>query len=150
MRMQRTLWMCAKVVAMFRRFDDGGKARQMWGAMSESNSWFMRSLTRHALTRALARSTGTRELRAAGAGTIAGADFGVGDRVLRVAGPGAIAGEDLGVGGLGGTATVAFGVADFDGLPCCLFLPFRGDIRPWRECSGSEPSGGDAVHFTVR
>src|SRR5688572_16796592 len=111
MRMQRTLWMCAKVVAMFRRFDDGGKARQMWGAMSESNSWFIRSLTRHALTRAFARSTGARELRAPGASAIAGVDFGVGDREVRVTGAGAITGDDLGVGGLGGTATVAFGVA---------------------------------------
>ena len=114
--------------------------------MSESNSWLIRSLTRHALMRARARSTGARELRASGAGTTAGDDLGVGGREVRVAPAGAIAGEDFGVGGLGGTATVAFGVADFDGLPCCLFLPLRGDIRPWRGCSGSEPGCCDAVH----
>lgn len=125
--------MCANVVAMLRRLDEGGKARQMWGAMSESNSWFMRSLTRHALRRARARSTGARELRVTGAGAIAGDDLGVGARELRGTATGAIAGEDLGVGDVGGTATVAFGVADFAGLPRCLFLPLRGDIRPWRE-----------------
>ena len=115
--------------------------------MSESNSWLIRSLTRHALMRARARSTGARELRVTGAGAIAGDDLGVGGRELRVVAAGATAGGDFGVGGLGGTATDAFGVADFDGLPCCLFLPLRGDIRLWRECSGSEPGRCDAVHF---
>src|SRR5688500_7059049 len=80
MRMQRTLWMCAKLVAMLRRLEDCGKARQMCGATRASSSCVIRSLTRHALSRAREKSTGSRAVRALVGALTTGVAFGVAGR----------------------------------------------------------------------
>src|SRR5687768_4672127 len=85
-RMQRTLWMWAKLVAMLRRFDDCGNARQMCGATRFSSSWLIRSFTRQALSRAADRTTGSRVLRGAVGGAMMGVALGVATREAALAG----------------------------------------------------------------
>jgi hypothetical protein len=50
--------MWAKVVAMFRRFEHGGCARQTSGLRESSNTWLMRSFVKKASTNARPSSTG--------------------------------------------------------------------------------------------
>lgn len=47
-RMHRTLWMWAKLVATFRRLELAGKTRQTFGSTISSKSWLIRSLVRNA------------------------------------------------------------------------------------------------------
>src|SRR5262245_25528854 len=80
--MQRTLCMCAKVVAIFRRFAHGGCARQTSGLRESRSTWLMRSLVRNASINACPKSTGCCRSRLTearrGARAFVGAFFGIG------------------------------------------------------------------------